>query len=330
MLKNLTQNLTQNLMNPNSTRRRCENNVFELVTAAVFAMFAEDSQQTLSTETVMNFIDQSDTNLICSDKDEYLMDKTGKEKKFPKYISSLVDQIRKNPLFMETISNIDQVIVTGKKIQDSEIILLNADLDVKDAKSDIYFKMKTMYFTPFIGMSVKQDKHCTKTNYSVTKLFSSEDRKLCKEIKLDYLKECTRVTSADDSKTKKEKREKINSKFYERNNPYFNALASKIQENHGNITTILVNALLSSKVAYPVYEFDGTKLSQLTSQNPSNVYFQEEESFYFGKKGIRRQTAKMFYKLTFNTGAIEVKYRVEIRWKGAVHTSSPQFQCHAI
>ena len=100
--------------------------------------------------------------------------------------------------------------------EDSEIILLNADLDVKDAKSDIYFKMKKVYFTPFIGMSVKQDKHCTKTNYSVTKLFSSEDRKLCKEIKLDYLKECIRVTSGDDSKMKKEKREKINSKFYER------------------------------------------------------------------------------------------------------------------
>jgi len=312
-----------------SIRRRCEHNVFELVTAAVFAIFSNDTDAELTTESVNNFILTPDTNLICRDKDEYLLDAVGKEKKFPKYIENLVSQIKLNPLFMETISNIDRVIVTGKKIADLEIIALNEGIDVKDAKSDIYFKMNPAYFTPYVGMSVKQDKHCTKTNYSVTKLFSDEERKLCKSIKLEFLKDCPRVVKGDDSAIKKEKRMLINQKFYERNNPYFNMLAANIQGNHESITKVLVNALLSSKVPYPVYEFNGSKLSLLTSKTPSNILFQEEEAFYNDSKGLRRRTAKMFYKLSFDTASTE-QYRVEIRWKGAVHTSSPQFQCHAL
>jgi hypothetical protein len=238
-------------MNPiKSIRRRCEHNVFELVTAAVFAIVSNNENAELTTESVNKFILAPNTNLICRDRDEYLLDSVGKEKKFPKYIKNLVSQIKLNPLFMETISNIDQVIVTGKKIANLEIIALNDGFDVKDAKSDIYFKMNSAYFTPFIGMSVKQDKHCTKTNYSVTKLFSDEERKLCKSIKLEYLEDCPRIAKDDDSSTKKEKRTLINQKFYERNNPYFNMLAVNIQENHESITNVLVNALLSSKVPY--------------------------------------------------------------------------------
>tara|TARA_B100000795_G_scaffold114447_1_gene84898 strand:+ start:307 stop:1278 length:972 start_codon:yes stop_codon:yes gene_type:complete len=314
----------------NTTRRRCEHNVFELITAAVFAIFAEDSSAVINKSTVFEFIDQKESKLTCLDKKEYLADKFNKEKKFPKYINELVNQIKTNPLFMETISNIDRVIVTGKQIVDLEIISLNSGLDVKDAKSDIYFKMKSAYFTPYIGMSVKQDKHCTKTNYSVTKLLSPEDRNLCKSVKLAHLEGCERVIKTDDSSTKKQKRMLINKKFYNRNNPYFNILAIKIQENHEYITNTLVNALLSSKVPYPVYEFNGSKLSMLTSQIPSNIHFHEEASFYLDTKGKRRQTAKMFYKLTFNTGVEVSQYRVEIRWKGAVHTASPQFQCHSL
>ena len=46
--------------------------------------------------------------------------------------------------------------------------------------------------------------------------------------------------------------------------------------------------------------------------------------YYLNKKGVERNAAKMFYQLIVD----QKKFRVEIRWKGNIHTSSPQFQIY--
>lgn len=53
-------------------------------------------------------------------------------------------------------------------------------------------------------------------------------------------------------------------------------------------------------------------------------FFIEHMPYYYDKKGVKRQTAKLFYQLkVFND-----IYRVEVRWKGNIHNSSPQFLVH--
>jgi len=60
------------------------------------------------------------------------------------------------------------------------------------------------------------------------------------------------------------------------------------------------------------------------SKEMSVVTLEEHEPYYHTTKGKRRNAAKLFYRLSIQ----DKHYRVEIRWKGNIFASSPQFQIH--
>jgi len=84
---------------------------------------------------------------------------------------------------IETISNlnldnIELVYISGKKNKHTEINELNVGLCKLETKSDIYIKQKN---NVFIGLSVKQSKNATKSNYSAQKMLGKEkDEQLTK------------------------------------------------------------------------------------------------------------------------------------------------------
>jgi hypothetical protein len=74
-----------------------------------------------------------------------------------------------------------------------------------------------------------------------------------------------------------------------------------------------------------MYEYDGETFYSLNKQvELSEVTFEEYTPYYFDSKSNQRKAAKLFYRLSIG----EKNYRVEVRWKGNIHNSSPQFQIH--
>jgi hypothetical protein len=214
--------------------------------------------------------------------------------------------------------NIECIYISGKINKHSEIDELNNGLCKLEAKSDVYIKQKN---GEFIGLSVKQSKAATKSNYSVQKILGEETDKLLTETKKNYL------TEQGFPKFNKLDREKVNALFYPKNkeNPYMSKLKEEIEKNKQMISNFLVDKLYCSNVNYDVYEFDGTQLNKLIKLNDkSDITFEEYIPYYYDKSGEERKAAKLFYRLT----CCDKIYRVEVRWKGNIHTASPQFQIH--
>ena len=195
---------------------------------------------------------------------------------------------------------------------------MNNGLCKLETKSDIYIKQKN---NVFIGLSVKQSKYATKSNYSAQKMLGKEKDEQLTKIKKTYLIE------QGFPKFNKMDRDKVNALFYPQNklNPYMNQLNEEIENNKQNLAKVLVEKLYCSNVNYDVYEFDGIELTKLVRIiDESDITFEEHLPYYYNTKGEEREAAKLFYKLTCN----DKKYRVEVRWKGNIHNASPQFQIH--
>ena len=217
-----------------------------------------------------------------------------------------------------TLDQIDTVYLTGKSAKFLDIIHLNHSCNSKLAKADVYIKLNN---SKFIGLSIKQSQEATKSNYSVHKMLPKDVSDNLNKIKLHYL------ISSGFPIFKKEERELVNQLFYD-NNPYFDALKLQIDSHKDAIIENLVTYLFSSSLPYDMYEFDGVVLHKLNNGKIilDNVMFYEHMPFYLDSKGNKRNCAKLFYKLDIKNSS----YRVEIRWKGNVFNSSPQFQIHAL
>jgi hypothetical protein len=213
-----------------------------------------------------------------------------------------------------------QVYLTGKSFADiPEINTLNAGLDRKMVKADVYLKLSD---NSFVGVSVKQSDAATKSNYSVEKMFSKEDAAVCLTARRDMLASIGVSTYYDDLK-----RDEVNALFYDRENPYWTLLRANIEKYKPSITKTLVDCLYGAGVPYPLYEFDGTVLVRLNAVELADVTFEEHLPFYMCDDGVTpRKCAKMFYRLVTPRGS----YRVEVRWKGDCYGASPQFQIHSI
>jgi len=213
-----------------------------------------------------------------------------------------------------------QVYLTGKSFADTpEIKALNAGLDRKVVKADVYLKLAD---ASFVGISVKQSEAATKSNYSVEKMFSEEDAAECLKVRREMLAAIGVTTYYDESK-----RDEVNALFYDRENPYWTLLRTHIETYKSSITKTLADCLYGAGVPYPLYEFDGTLLVRLSAVDLAEVTFEEHMPFYMcDKDGVTpRKCAKMFYRLTTPRGS----YRVEVRWKGDCYGASPQFQIHS-
>ena len=214
--------------------------------------------------------------------------------------------------------NVKNVYISGKKNKHKFIEELNENFDVKETKSDIYIVYED---NTLKGLSVKQSSDAQKSNYSCHKMIDEYvpgSSKILSVNKRDYL-ENNNINSF-----KKEERKFVNSLFYKKN-PYFDALMFYIEKYKIEIGIKLCHYLNSTAVPYDVYEFDGNQMVHLNkNRNLKNIKFELHEPYKYTKKGKLRNAAKLFYQLTYN----DKKYRVEIRWKGDIYNSSPQFCIH--
>ncbi len=217
------------------------------------------------------------------------------------------------------LTDITCVYVSGKKNAHEKIHTLNAGLDIKQQKGDIYIEYTT---GEIIGWSCKQNSHATKSNYSVHKILGLKELNQTKS---------TFLTENGFPKFSKDQRDSVNQLFYpkNKNNAYWDAVRHAITNNKSVVIDVLVKGLTGYTIPYSLYEFDGSSFHSLntstsTSTSTGEVTFEEHANYYKMKNGEERSAAKLFYQLCIS----QKKYRVEIRWKGNVHDASPQFQIH--
>ena len=77
-------------------------------------------------------------------------------------------------------------------------------------------------------------------------------------------------------------------------------------------------------IHYDIYEYNGINFSKINNNNCSKITLEEYLPYYLTKNGKERAAAKLFYRLKVD----DKIYKVELRWKGNVFNSSPQFQIH--
>jgi hypothetical protein len=238
-------------------------------------------------------------------------------------LEDYINNFRKfNSSFWE---NIKYIYISGKKNKHKFIDELNKGYDVKETKSDIYIEYLDK---PPIGLSVKQSSDAQKTNYSIEKMGGIYEPGLNK-----YLSEKRRALCRShnyyglrgfNAEEKKQRRDFINNIFYTKN-PYFDEIMFNVEKYKTEIGIDLVNYLNSTAVPYDVYEFDGKGMIHLNkNRNFKNIKFELYEPYKYKNNGDLRNAAKMFYRLTFE----DKKYRVEVRFKNDIYTSSPQFCIH--
>ena len=231
-----------------------------------------------------------------------------------KYISKFTEDYRKYDWF----GKIKNIYIVGKNNKFKEVATLNEHVkDKKDAKGDIIVRLEDdVYF----GLSVKAGKHATKSNYSIMKYFNDVVVKECQEKRLEYL------TASGFPIFNKEDRPEVNKLFHDRFNPMFQKFREEVLKE--DIGRQLVDSLYGVNLQYDIYEFDGNELVLLTNRNIDyeSVSFLECPEYYLKNSGINRNAAKMFFKLQCG----DAIYRVELRWKGVIHTAWPQFQIHSI
>jgi len=294
-------------------RKSVEYNGFELI----FAMCAYD----YSIKTKQDIMDRNCN--VCSDSMliQYKKDvESRKEKDVKKYI----DRFRSTFPYIIT-EPVTKVYLEGKTLTTQKLKDLNHGINIKLAKSDVYVETQK----EIIGFSIKQDKGCTKTNFSVEKMIYEivQDKKV--KLDLSNARKLVLKSAGIDSKNLKQNRDKANDLFYdslEGTNIYWNMLRYHINENIDKLKdNILKNLYPSASLSYKTFEFDGSTMETMFLEE-SETYLFESPELYFNDKGERRKAAKMFYKLIVN----DKEYRIEIRFKGNAWSGSPQFQTHYI
>ena len=248
---------------------------------------------------------------------EYIKDIREKKKLTNNYIKNFNKQLELSGYFPPP-EDIKTIYISGKTNKHSEIDKLNEGLSKLEAKGDVYIEQKNGKCD---GLSVKQSKAATKSNYSVQKILGKETDKLLTEIKKNYLTE-----QGFPPKFNELDRDELNKLFKPENkeNPYMSKLKEEIEKNKQMICNFLIEKLYCSNVKYDIYEFDGLQLNKLIKPNDnSDITFGEYMPYYYKKSGEKRDATKLFYRLTCR----DKIYRVEVRWKGNLYVS-PQFQIH--
>ncbi len=302
------------------TRKRCEHPCTELLCGMALcnANISIEKILNMTYEDIQQYpeLNISNINFNCyiEDLKKRLLENKNEHSSLEKYILSFVEESSKVVCF----GKIKKVFIVGKKNIFEEIDTLNAQVkDKKDAKGDIMIQLDD---DKYIGLSVKSGKHATKSNYSIIKYFKDDVVNECQTIRAKYL------TENGFPVFNKEDRPEVNKLFHDRFNPLFQKFREEVLKE--DIGRKLVDSLYGVNLPYDIYEFDGNELVLLTNRNIDygKVSFLECIEYYLKNNGIDRNAAKMFFKLQNG----DVTYRVELRWKGVIHTAWPQFHIHSM
>jgi hypothetical protein len=291
-------------------RKNCDTNPYELLfTLGLSSYYGLIHNPIHDIKTILDNISLIDyKNVFIHNKQKYLEYalKINPENRTT-YLSVLNKELDKIPKFP-----ISKIYLCGKK-ELPEIAELNKGLHKNERKGDVYAELDN---GTFIAFSIKQNKKCTKTNWSIEQLIDHDNS--LKQIRKQYL------IDSGFPKHNREKRSQVNALFYV-DNPYFKQLRESIEINKPKIVDEFKNKLYGNiKYPYQIYEFDSYSLVNLSSIQINDISFEEHMPYYYDMTGNRRQCAKLFYKLKINADS----YRVEVRWKGNIHCASPQFQTH--
>lgn len=301
-------------------RKNTDCNAYELVFGAIYSNTLITSKKEL-----LEYLENNNTILVINNKDEYIKDIVSrKEQDINNYIKQILDIE-----YLCDINSIDKIYVTGKSYSNiDELSKLNNGIDRKRSKADVFIKLKN---GKFIGISIKQDNSCTKTNYSIEKFaIPIQEGKKLKETKQRFLKDMDLWEEAQQLNKKEcinkhDIRLRINNIFHQKHNPYWIETRTIIEQYNQLIGTELVKLLYSHDIHYPMYEFDGDKLTKLSLENikMDTIHLEEYDLDYYHQ---HKNAAKLFYKFNING---ETKYRIEIRFKGSF-TASSQYQIHEL
>ena len=254
-----------------------------------------------------------------SDKNEYIKDILKKKKIMNDYIYNFTLQTDK---FNFDFEYIQYIYLSGKICKFEIINNLNKNLDVKQCKADVYIEFKNK---EFVGISVKQSVDAQLSNYSthviLNEIIPGSKTELTSNKK-------TFMTSNNFTTFQKHLRKDMNTLFYPKNydnNIYFQTLNNYIQKYNIIIGQMLYDYIYCTSTPYDVYEFNGQTISHLNyannDTNSNKLDFYEHSPYKYDKKGILRNAAKLFYKLEHKNKS----FRVEVRFKGNILTTAPQF-----
>ncbi len=238
-----------------------------------------------------------------------------------KYIKNVRESI--NDIIDST--KIEKIYFTGKNSNQFEFInKLNTDIntnkkfDIKYIKSDIYIKFID---ESIIGISIKSSCKDTKTNYSIEKIFK-KNLNICENIKCHRIQMLKDKFKNKNGKYTKEERAIANRLFYNKNNIYFTAINRIINENKLEFIKLLLGYLYPNNLPYQVYEFDGSKLKNI-SQSPSidEITLERNENYE------TNTSAKLWYSIYQKN--VEVS-KFEIRGKQDLYKGSMQLMLYNI
>ena len=245
------------------------------------------------------------TNLECPNLDAYKTDlMCRKEPEVQRVMNAFREQI---PAWK---SPIRRVFLVGKHVAKyPALVTLNKGNDVKNSKADVYVEFED---GAYAGISCKASKDATLTNFSVEKMFDPQVRQVCAQTRATVLKRFATLSEHDTARNF----------FHGVPNEYWSMMRRNIRDYRTVITKTLVAGIYARRTPYPMYEFNGEDMVNLSSVSaPSRIEFREYVEHY---KNAPR-AAKMFYLLKVD----DASYRVEVRWKGHFR-GSPQFLTHRI
>lgn len=242
--------------------------------------------------------------IICKNIDGYIIDLESRR----------ALSVKKYILFANSIKHefdiIKDVYLLGKSFKSyPELVQINNGLDTKSCKSDIMVSDVNGNWT---GVSVKADKDSFLTNYSVEKILSNG-------AELSVIRKKFLIDSGFPNYDKN-KRDIVNKLFYPgKDNIYWDKCIESIDKEHTNVKLEILNGLSSCMTTYPVFEVDGHKCinlqKELENLKPEDLILKRME--YPHKKA-----AKLWYNIIDGDKPL---FKIEIRWKGNIHFSSPQF-----